>query len=73
MDERNDPITNPSFINGTWVFRTSWEDQKRIAAYNWRAIGLLADELMRRREYTLSLPAAERDDDIQESFDRYLP
>lgn len=67
------PITNPSFINGTWVFRTSWEDQKRIAAYNYKAIGLLADELMRRRSYTLSLPEVEREDDIQDSFDKFLP
>jgi hypothetical protein len=67
------PITNPSFINGTWVFRTSPEDQQRIAAYNWKAIGLLAAELAKRREYTLSLPPADREDDINDSFDRYLP
>jgi hypothetical protein len=36
--------------NGCIVIRTSWEDQKRIAAWNWKAIGLLADELAKRRE-----------------------
>jgi hypothetical protein len=69
----NKPVTNPSFINGTWVFSTPLADQERIAAYNWKAIGLLADELMRRREYTLKLPPVERDDDIEQSFDRFLP
>jgi hypothetical protein len=66
-------ITNPSFINGTWVFSTPIEDQERIAAYNWKAIGLLADELMRRRNVTLALPPADRDDDIEQSFERFLP
>jgi hypothetical protein len=67
------PITNPSFINGTWVFHTSVEDQERIAAYNWKAIGLLADELAKRRDLTLRLPEAERADDINDSIDRFLP
>lgn len=44
------PITNPEFEHGCFVFRTSAEDQKRIANYNWKAIGLLADELAKRRQ-----------------------
>jgi hypothetical protein len=66
------PITNPSFINGTFVFRTSVEDQERIAAYNWKAIGLLADELARRRQLTLSQNPETWADDIEQSFMRYL-
>ncbi len=67
-------LTNPRFINNTWVFGPhTWEEQKAIAAYNWKAIGLLADELAKRRMVTLSLPEADREDDINDSFDRFLP
>lgn len=44
------PITNPTWENGCFVFRTTWEEQKRISDYNWRMIDLLARELMKRRE-----------------------
>jgi len=45
-------ITNPQLEHGVFVFRTSWEDQKRIAAYNWKAIYLLAAEIERARMNT---------------------
>ena len=44
------PITNPVEEHGCFVFRTTSEDQKRIAAWNWKVIDLLARELMKRRE-----------------------
>lgn len=46
----NAPITNPKVINGCIVFQTTWEDAKRIQAWNWKAIGLMAAELMKQRE-----------------------
>ncbi len=60
-------------INSRGIYQLSWEDQKRLASWNWKAIGLLADELAKRRFVTLSLPEADREDDIQDSFNRYLP
>jgi len=44
------PITTPTEENGCFVFRTTWEDSKRIADWNWKAINLLAVELRKRRE-----------------------
>ena len=43
------PVTTPEFVNGYFVFQTSAEDQRLIAAYNWRMIDLLAGELMKKR------------------------
>lgn len=44
------PVTTPTFENGCFVFRTTEEDQKRIAEWNWKAIYLLAAEIQKRRE-----------------------
>jgi hypothetical protein len=44
------PITTPEIVNGCLVFRTSWEDQQRIAQWNWKAVNLIYGELLKRRE-----------------------
>ena len=44
------PITNPTEEHGCFVFKTTWEDQARIAHWNWRCIYLMAKELEKLRE-----------------------
>jgi len=48
--EAKTPITNPTEEHGCFVFKTTWEDQARIADWNWRCIYLMAKELEKLRE-----------------------
>jgi hypothetical protein len=48
-------------------------EQRLATAQAWSAIRKLADELANRRGITLRLPPSEREDDIRDSFDRFLP
>jgi hypothetical protein len=45
------PVTNPTIKRGCFVFGpTSWEDQKKLAKANWKAIDRIAGQLQKRRE-----------------------
>lgn len=35
--------------DGCIVIRTTWEDQKRLAAWNWKMINMMARDLENRR------------------------
>lgn len=43
--EPNDP-----HFDSRGIYRLTWEDQKRLSAWNWKCIDLIARELIKRRE-----------------------